>query len=358
MLAIAKASFMAILRNPSAVAFSFGFPLVFILVFGFIGGGVPSVSIALANPADSSSSVIKALLASPLVKLSDDHDTAAVHHDLERGRIAATVWVDSLKSPANFWQFTVRTQTSSASADKYRILQAAMAQVLEQFVERGMPMQYRPIVIMQLPQIPGRIYSEIDFILPGMLGFSLLSAAVFGVAFLFFSLRQQLVLKRYYATPIGKPYIVLGEGIARVVFQLITAVVIIVIGKVGFHFTLVHGWVTFLELVVLSLFGLIVFMGFGFIISSVAKSESTIPPFANLFTLPQFLLAGTFFPTDVFPKWLQRFCEILPLKQLNDALRNVAFEGVHLTDCWKQLGILAIWGIATYAVAVKVFKWE
>lgn len=358
MLAIAKASFMAILRNPSAVAFSFGFPLVFILVFGFIGGGVPSVSIALANPADSSSSVIKALLASPLVKLSDDHDTAAVHHDLERGRIAATVWVDSLKSPANFWQFTVRTQTSSASADKYRILQAAMAQVLEQFVERGMPMQYRPIVIRQLPQIPGRIYSEIDFILPGMLGFSLLSAAVFGVAFLFFSLRQQLVLKRYYATPIGKPYIVLGEGIARVIFQLITAVVIIAIGKVGFHFTLVHGWVTFLELLVLSLFGLIVFMGFGFIISSVAKSESTIPPFANLFTLPQFLLAGTFFPTDVFPKWLQRFCEILPLKQLNDALRNVAFEGVHLTDCWKQLGILAIWGIATYAVAVKVFKWE
>lgn len=184
MLAIAKASFMAILRNPSAVAFSFGFPLVFILVFGFIGGGAPSVSIALANPRDSSSSVIKWLLKSPLVKLSDDQDMAAIRHDLERGRIAATVWVDSARSPANFWQFTVRTQTSSASADKYRILQAALAQVLEHSVEEHMPMQYRPIVIQQLPQIAGRVYSEIDFILPGMLGFSLLSAAVFGVAFL------------------------------------------------------------------------------------------------------------------------------------------------------------------------------
>ena len=51
-------------------------------------------------------------------------------------------------------------------------------------------------------------------------------------------------------------------------------------------------------------------------------------------------------------------CEILPLKQLNDAMRNVAFEGAHLTDCWKQLAILAIWGVATYAVAVRVFKWE
>jgi ABC-2 type transport system permease protein len=358
MLAIAKGSFKAILRNPSAVAFSFGFPLIFILVFGFIGGGAPSVSVALANPRDSSASVVKWLLASPLVRLSDKQDSASAHNDLVRGRIAAILYVDSSQSPANFWQFTVRTQTSSASGDKYRILQAALAQVLERSVEEHMPMQYRPIVISQLPQLPGREYSMIDFILPGMLGFSLLSAAVFGVAFLFFNLRQQLVLKRYGATPIGKRYIVLGEGLSRVVFQLITAVVIIGIGKLVFHFTLIHGWLTFFEMLVLSLFGLIVFMGFGFIISSVAKSESTIPPFANLFTLPQFLLGGTFFSTEAFPKWLQRICEILPLKQLNDAMRNVAFEGAHLTDCWKQLGILALWGIGTYAVAVRVFKWE
>ena len=191
-----------------------------------------------------------------------------------------------------------------------------------------------------------------------MLGFSLLGSAVFGVAFLFFSLRQTLVLKRYYATPIGKPYIILGEALARVVFQLITAVVIVGIGKIVYNFTLVHGWVTFLEIMVLCLAGLIVFMGLGFIISSVARSESTIPPIANLFTLPQMLLGGTFFSTDVFPKWLQNICEALPLKQLNDAIRNVAFEGAHLVDCGKQLGILAIWGIVTYAIAVKVFKWE
>jgi len=358
MLAIAKGSFKAILRNPSAVAFSFGFPLVFILVFGFIGGGGPSVSVALANPRDSATAIVRGLLNSKMVKLSDDRDSVTIRKDLERGRIAAVISFDSAKSPAGFMQYTVHTQTSSASGDKYPILRLALAQGFERAVEGNMPKEYRPIIVDELPMIPGREYSMIDFILPGMLGFSLLSAAVFGVAFLFFSLRSQLVLKRYYATPIGKRYIVLGEGLARVVFQLITAVVIIGIGKIGFHFTLVHGWLTFFELLVLSLIGLIVFMGFGFIISSVARSESTIPPFANVFTLPQFLLGGTFFSTDVFPKWLQRICEILPLKQLNDALRNVAFEGAHLTDCWKQLGILAIWGILTYAVAVRVFKWE
>jgi ABC-2 type transport system permease protein len=358
MLAITKGSFKAIMRNPSAVAFSFGFPMVFILVFGFIGGGPPSVSFALARQGDTANYVVKGLLHSPVARLSGDRDPVTIRKDLERGRIAAVITLDSSRSAMGFTQYTIHTLTSSASGDKYPILKMALTQTIQNIEERVIPPQYRLLSIDELPQIPGREYSEIDFILPGMLGFSLLSAAVFGVAFLFFNLRSQLVLKRYFATPIAKRYIVFGEGLSRVMFQLITAVVIIGIGKLIFHFTLVHGWLTFAEMLVLSLFGLIVFMGFGFIISSTAKSESTIPPFANLFTLPQFLLGGTFFSTEAFPKWLQKFCEILPLKQLNDAMRNVAFEGAHLTDCWKQLGILALWGVATYAVAIRVFKWE
>jgi len=358
MLAIAKGSFKAILRNPSAVAFSFGFPLVFILVFGFIGGGAPTASIALARQGDTNSFVIKGLLKSPLIRLADERDSLKIREDLIKGRIAAILVIDSGLSEAGIRQFKVHMLTSSASADRFPLVKSALAQVFEKVVESHLDAKYRPIIVDELPPVAGREYSEIDFILPGMLGFSLLSAAVFGVAFLFFSLRQQLVLKRYYATPIAKKYIVLGEMIARVVFQLITAVVIIGIGKLFFHFTLVHGWETFVEMLVLSLIGLIVFMGFGFIISSVAKSESTIPPFANLFTLPQFLLGGTFFSVEAFPVWLRKICEILPLKQLNDAMRNVAFEGAHLTDCGKQLGILLLWGIGTYAVAIKVFKWE
>ena len=111
-------------------------------------------------------------------------------------------------------------------------------------------------------------------------------------------------------------------------------------------------------MMVLSFFGLLVFMGFGFIVSGLATSESTIPPFANLVTLPQFLLAGTFFPVENFPVWLQPLCKILPLTHLNQAMRNVAFEGAHLTDCGPQLQYLLLWGIVLYAVAIKVFRWE
>jgi ABC-2 type transport system permease protein len=203
-----------------------------------------------------------------------------------------------------------------------------------------------------------RKYQMIDFILPGQLGFSLLSAGVFGVAFMFFNLRSTLVLKRFFATPIQRTYIVLGEGLARVLFQLLTAVVIILAGYFFFGFTLIHGWITFLEMLFLSFLGVLVFMGMGFIVSGLAKNESTIPPFANLITLPQFLLGGTFFSVDLFPKWLQPISNALPLTHLNTALRSVAFEGQHLWDVREEIGILILSGIVVYAVAIKVFKWE
>ncbi|MBS1606773.1 MAG: ABC transporter permease [Bacteroidetes bacterium] len=358
MLAITRASLKAMFKSPSAVGFSLGFPLIFILVFGFIGGGGPSVSFALVNNTDTTNPVIRNLLKNPLVQLEKEKDTTALRQDLEKGRIAATVAVDTVRSPAGFTQYIVHTRTSSASQDKFRILRSALAQVQAAAVENGMPQQYQPVIVTELPPVPARNYTMIDFILPGMLGFSLLSAAVFGTAFLFFNLRQQLVLKRFFATPISKAHIIFGECLARVLFQLLAAVVIIVVGRFGFHFTLVHGWITFFELLVVSLFGLIVCMGAGFVVSNVAKTESVIPFFANILTLPQMLLSGTFFRIDVFPDWLQKFCRILPLTQLNEALRNISFEGAHITDCWGQLGILTIWGIVIYAIAVKLFKWE
>jgi ABC-2 type transport system permease protein len=203
-----------------------------------------------------------------------------------------------------------------------------------------------------------REYKTIDFILPGQLGFSLLASGVFGVAFMFFNLRITLVLKRFFATPITRPYIILGEMLSRVLFQMLTAFVIILAGKLLFGFTLVHGVTTFVDMLILSFIGLIVFMGFGFIVSGIAKNDSTIPPLANLITLPQFLIGGTFFSINVFPPWLRGIAQAMPLTHLNNALREVAFEGRGLWDVRSEIGILLLWGVVVYFVAIKVFKWE
>lgn len=358
MLAITKASLRSIFRSPSAVIFSFGFPLIFILVFGFIGGsGKINLRVAF-EPGTDKNNQLYSILSNVDGIMVVNKEEKLVREDLEKGRITAVINIQPGKD--SLTKYSVSLKTSEAtSPQNVQVLKSLLEGIIKSINEKVMPLQATYAEVRKdVITVPGRTYRTIDFILPGQLGFSLLSAGIFGVAFVFFNLRQTLVLKRFFATPIRRSYIVFGEGLARVIFQLTTAVVILLVGHFAFKFTLVHGWVTFLELLVLSLVGLMVFMGFGFIVSGVAKNESSIPPFANLITMPQFLLAGTFFSIDNFPGWLQPLCKILPLTHLNDAMRNVAFEGDHLTDCGPQLGILLAWTVVVYAIAIKVFRWE
>ena len=119
-----------------------------------------------------------------------------------------------------------------------------------------------------------------------------------------------------------------------------------------------NGVITFLNMMVLSVIALSVFLGFGFVVSGIAKNENAVPPIANLITLPQFLLAGTFFPISNFPEWLQPVSRALPLTYLNEAMRKISFEGANLFDVRYDILILLLWGVVVYAIAVKVFKWE
>ncbi|MFN9710624.1 MAG: ABC transporter permease [Bacteroidota bacterium] len=327
-------------------------------MFGFMSDSKPNVKVGLTAHSDiSASNIFYQLLSKHDVIQIIKKSEADLLKDLEKGRITALLSIRPTGLP-HFPKYSVQVISSSAAADKIGLLQAAIKDIESNLTDQFLPGQTHYATISMAPLLPGRVYKTIDFILPGQLGFSLLSAGVFGVAFVFFNLRQALVLKRFFATPVSRASIILGEGLARVLFQLSTAVVILLLGYWVFDFTLVKGFVTFIELLFLCALGLIVFMGFGFVVSGLARNESMIPPFANMITLPQFLLAGTFFSIDTFPSWLQPFCKILPLTHLNNAMRNIAFEGSHLTDCGKEIGILFIWGILIYGLSVKVFKWE
>lgn len=357
MWAIAKASLRALLKSPSSIVFSIAFPLIFILIFGFMGGGGPSITIAFDKDSDTSADnpIFAALKRIPNIRINRS-SSAEVEENLSKGRITAVLKIE--KSPDSTQPlYRVHIRSSTASVDKINILRS-MVQTVVYNAESYLSGKKSSFATITEEQMQGRIYRTIDFILPGQLGFSLLSTGVFGIAFMLFNLRETLVLKRYYASPIKKGYILLGEGLSRVIFQVFISTIILLLGKYFFKFTLVYGWLTFLELLALTVVGILVFMGFGFFISGVSKNMNAVPVLTNLIGFPQFLLSGTFFPTDNFPSWLRPVADVLPLKHLNDAMRNVAFEGSHLSDCGKQLGILAVWGIVMYVLSVKAYKWD
>lgn len=356
MLAITRASLRSIMRSPSAVVFSIMFPLIFIVVFGFIRGGNISVSVGVNPLCDTINPIYGVMKSRPEIKLVnktlDDLTT-----DLKKGKIAAILNIEK-GSP-----LIVNLETASSSRDGAAIIKMFMEHAVDkanlsaiQSLSSGDALA--PVAELRQQELTVRDFKAIDFILPGMLGFSLLSTGVFGTAFVFFNLRNTLVLKRFFATPISRPFIVMGESLSRVTFATITSSFIIVLGYFAFGFTLIHGLMTFVNMLLLCFMGLFVFMGFGFVVSSVAPNESAIPVLANIITLPQFLMAGTFFPTDAFPSWLQPICKILPLTYLNDAMRKVAFEGANLFNVSSQIGVIMLWGVVIYFLAVKVFRWE
>ncbi len=350
--AITKASFKSIFKSPSSTFFSLFFPIVLIVIFGSLGGGGGiSFDVAIDKNSDSANAIYQAITHAPIFSIANGSE-AEIEDRLKKGRLTGILSV--LKT--NSGKYDVHIKSSSASQRELPQLQAVLHGMINEVSQREHPVE--KIATISNEQVEGRIYKRIDFYLPGMIGFSLIGSAVFGVAFLFFALRETLVLKRMYASPVTKTNIVLGESLGRVFFQLIIVIVLILFGKYAYNFTLANGFVTVLELLVLSTLALIVFMGFGFFISSVSKNQNVIPIYANLFMFPQYFLSGTFFPKTVLPKSIHWLIEALPLTALNDALRKVAFEGLHLNDCWKQVGILGAWGIVIYTFAIWVFRWE
>jgi ABC-2 type transport system permease protein len=355
--ALVTASLQSILRSPSALVFGIAFPLVFILVFGFIGGsGSFNVRVAGAPGGDTTNDLYRSLRSTPALKWNDYKDSAALGKALSAGDITATIRIQE-QPEGTSPRYKILILAASSRMDKVPQLQA----ILQQAVQRQDPeinIRTEQLATIDVIQQAVRPYRTIDFILPGQLGFSLLAGSVFGTAFVFFNLRQTLVLKRFFATPVRREIIVLSEGIARLIFQLLTSVIVISVGHFAFGFTLIHGFGTFVALLGLSTLATMVFMGFGFVISGIAKSEATIPPLSNLVTLPQFLLAGTFFSVEAFPKWLQPVTKAMPLTYLNDAMRKVAFDGAGLWELRWDILPLLLWGLIVYVAAGRLFKWE
>jgi ABC-2 type transport system permease protein len=336
--------FLALTRNRSVTFFGLAFPLAFVGIFGFVGAGAFSgVRIGVAGPADAP--VVRALAASPGVTLvyeSPDELEAW----LRRGRVDSLVRVGS---------GVVRLELNPANPQSHVAALAVEKAAAEASLDlAGVS---RPPLRVERVQVAGRYERYIDFALPGQVGWALLSTAVFSPVWGLIGLKQTLVLKRLRATPVPPIIILLGQGAARLLMGLIQAVIILVAGLVVFGFYLAQGWKTFGLLLLLSAFGLLAFLGVGILIGGYWNSQEGAIPVANLFVLPQFLLGGTFFSTDVFPGWLRFMAELMPLYHFNTAMRLVAGEGAGLFEVAPYLLVLGAWGVVAYVLAARTFRW-
>jgi ABC-type multidrug transport system permease subunit len=200
---------------------------------------------------------------------------------------------------------------------------------------------------------PGRRY--IDFLIPGLLGMSLMSGGVWGVGWALVQTRIRRLLKRMVATPMNRGAFLLSYGLHRVVVSLVEIV-----------FLLAFGWVAFgvevrgspVAVLAVGLAGVLSFSGIGLLIASRAQNVETANGLMNLATLPMWVLSGVFFSTSNFPDWARPAIDALPLTALNDGLRAVVNEGRSLAACAAPLGVMLAWGVGCFLIALRVFRWQ
>ena len=111
-------------------------------------------------------------------------------------------------------------------------------------------------------------------------------------------------------------------------------------------------------LVVAAVFGAIVFISLGFLVSSVSKSVDSAENLTGLVTFPMFFLGGVFIPIDRLPEAVQILAYMMPLTYFSDAIREVMVRGAGFADIALDLGVLAVFAAVVFALAVKLFRWE
>jgi ABC-2 type transport system permease protein len=199
---------------------------------------------------------------------------------------------------------------------------------------------------------PGARY--IDFLIPGLLGMNLMNSGMWGIGFALVEMRQRKLLKRYLATPMRRTDFLLALTSSRLVLMLVEVGLLLGLGVFFFHMQV---QASLFSILLLSTLGALSFAGIGLLTASRAQKIESVSGLINLVMMPMWILSGVFFSYDRFPAAAQPLIKALPLTALNDGLRALILEGTPLTAQPMRLLVLALWGGASFFLALRWFRW-
>jgi lipooligosaccharide transport system permease protein len=97
---------------------------------------------------------------------------------------------------------------------------------------------------------------------------------------------------------------------------------------------------------------------FGIAVAGYSKSIDNFSYIVSAVLTPLFLVAGTFFPLDELPRWVQILGELNPLHHTVELVRHAAFGFEGATDVLRVLFLvafgLAMWRVAIHAMTRKL----
>ena len=217
----------------------------------------------------------------------------------------------------------------------------------------GAPEPQRIPILMESPGHK-RSTNYASFLLPGLMGLNLVSMGLFSVGMINVSYREKGKFRRLAVTPLPKWIFLLGQVLHRLTVTVVQAGILLLVGRVVFG---IQNQGSFLDLLLIMTLGTGCFMAFGFALSGFAETSEGYAAISNLVFFPLMMLSGVYFTLDAAPAWLQHAVAIMPLAPFIRALRAVFNDGNSLAGHGAGLAIVAAWGLAAFALAVRRFRW-
>ena len=205
----------------------------------------------------------------------------------------------------------------------------------------------------RLMREPGSRY--IDFLIPGLLGMNLMGSAMWGLGFAIVDARRKKLMKRLISTPMPRHDYLLSFVLARLLLLVVEVGALLGFGVWVFQVP-VRG--SMLDLAVLCVLGSLSFSALGLLVASRAQTIEAASGLMNTVMMPMWIVSGVFFSAQRFPGALQPAIRALPLTALIDALRAHMLQGAGLAQVAPQLGVLGIWLVVSFTLALKLFRWR
>jgi ABC-2 type transport system permease protein len=200
---------------------------------------------------------------------------------------------------------------------------------------------------------PGSRY--VDFLVPGLLGMNLMGTGMWGIGFSLVVARNGNLLKRLVAAPVHRSHVLVAQVASRLIFLVPEAGALLLFAIFVLDVPMRGSWFLLGGVAVL---GALAFSGLGLLAAARPRTIEGISGVMNVIMVPMWIFSGIFFSTERFPAGMQPFVQALPLTALNDALRAVMLDGAGLWAIGHELLLLAGWGVISFVLALRLFRWQ
>ncbi|MGW2020039.1 ABC transporter permease [Streptomyces sp. NPDC001927] len=192
----------------------------------------------------------------------------------------------------------------------------------------------------------------IDLYVPVCVLFAVIMAGIQAMPPVLTGHRERGILRRMSTTPVRPAALLTAQIVVHGVASLVSAVLVIVVGRLAFAVRLPQDLAPYALALVLAVAG---GLALGAAICAVSRTQNIAYAVGSAVFFPTMFTAGVWVPVQVLPDMLRTVVQFTPSGAASQALDTATTGG---GTAWVALGVMALWTVVLTATAARWFRWE